>query len=1100
MADEEAAFLSSMLAANDSAGVYQMGGDASGQRAESISSDEYDPSQTVQTEPLPASTVQSTSNNPPLHEKLPTASDAPLISTSTSAAPALREASASLSRSMSRASSETSDSIAITTNQQEHSQIPPNNSSQRGEEALLRKDAAMGQRGSSSLLPVSDSSVNISTNHVSADNVPIKNGVHEQKHSESVQYGVTDTVPNLAAVIPDTGASSHSDSTAKPSETLPAPSMADTRPLTREEAATPITAAPKARLPHDKIGILEDRIKEDPRGDLDAWQSLINEHKRRGKLEDARNVYERFLTIFPSAAEEWVAYAQMENEVNNRTAVEKIFNRALRELPYLGLWSMYLDHIRRHNNIAMDPSGLARQIINSAYDIALQHIGLDKESGKIWQDYVQFLKSGPGIVGGSTWQDQQKMDSLRSVYQRAICIPTQFTNLLWKEYDGFEMSLNKITGRKFVQDQSPAYMTARSSHTELQNITRNLRRTTLPVLPPALGFDGDVEYLEQLDIWKRWIQWEKNDPLVLKVEEVVSYRARIVFVYKQALMAMRFWPELWAEASDFCFANDLESEGDAFLAQGIAANPESCLLAFKRADRTELNSTKEEGDDAAIRRGTAVREPYDKVLDALYDIFSKSKIREDQDVARIEANFAASDDFQKNGVKADEENDEDEEEEGRSKEKEKAAQIESVKNMHGVQQKLLSKTLSHVWIALTRAMRRIQGKGKVNHALAGSRGIFADARKRGRITSDVYVASALMEFHCYEVETGKKIFERGLRLFSEDEEFALQYIKHLVANNDHTNARVVFETAVTKLALKPETVSKAKPLYAFFHDFESRYGELTQIVKLEKRMIDLFPEDPALTLFSRRFAQQGFDPTAIRPIISPATQTRPKASASIKAEVEGVPDSPQQRINEIINSPKRPLPTDDDDDSPRPRKVARPESPLKGAAGRRLDQQKRNRQPEIPQFTQPVSHPPPPPPLPRDVMFLLSIIPKAETYHATKFSAEQLVKLLRETNIPTSMAQAPTLPGARGLPQNQPMPPYQPMPPPNPQPQVPYGHSQYNGQYNGGYPQFSIMYASSAPAHPSIGLSEGSFLQAPSPQKPHHGSHLAQNAYPPNWT
>lgn len=137
----------------------------------------------------------------------------------------------------------------------------------------------------------------------------------------------------------------------------------------------------------------------------------------------------------------------MENEVNNRTAVEKLFNRALRELPYLGLWSMYLDHIRRHNNIAMDPSGLARQTINSAYDIALQHIGLDKESGKIWQDYVQFLKSGPGIVGGSTWQDQQKMDSLRSVYQRTICIPTQFTNLLWKEYDGFEMSLNKITVR-----------------------------------------------------------------------------------------------------------------------------------------------------------------------------------------------------------------------------------------------------------------------------------------------------------------------------------------------------------------------------------------------------------------------------------------------------------------------------------------------------------------------------------------------------------------------------------------------------------------------------------------------------------------------------
>ena len=300
MADEEAAFLNSMMAANDAAGQYQMGVDASGQRAESISSDEYDPSQTVQTETLPASTVQSTSNNPPLHEKLPTASDIPLSPTSTSAAPALRETSASLSRSMSRASSESSNSITITTNQHDPSHTLSSKSPQDGEPAGLGKDTTMG-RGVSSLLPGSGFSLNVPTNHVSADNVPIQNGAKEHKHSDSAQNGLTDAVPNLAAVIPDTGASSHSDSTAKPSETLPAPSVVDTRPSMREDVATPIAAAPKARLPHDKIGILEDRIREDPRGDLDAWQSLIGEHKKRGKLEDARNVYERFLSVFPSA-------------------------------------------------------------------------------------------------------------------------------------------------------------------------------------------------------------------------------------------------------------------------------------------------------------------------------------------------------------------------------------------------------------------------------------------------------------------------------------------------------------------------------------------------------------------------------------------------------------------------------------------------------------------------------------------------------------------------------------------------------------------------------------------------------------------------------
>ena len=137
----------------------------------------------------------------------------------------------------------------------------------------------------------------------------------------------------------------------------------------------------------------------------------------------------------------------MENEAQNRMALEKIFQRTLLQIPHVQLWSMYLDHIRRHNNVTTDTSGEARQIIHQAYDLALQNVGLDKDSGKFWQDYVQFIKSGPGNIGGSNWQDQQKMDLLRKTYQRAICVPTQSTNMLWKEYDGFEMGLNKITVR-----------------------------------------------------------------------------------------------------------------------------------------------------------------------------------------------------------------------------------------------------------------------------------------------------------------------------------------------------------------------------------------------------------------------------------------------------------------------------------------------------------------------------------------------------------------------------------------------------------------------------------------------------------------------------
>lgn len=320
-------------------------------------------------------------------------------------------------------------------------------------------------------------------------------------------------------------------------------------------------------------------------------------------------------------------------------------------------------------------------------------------------------------------------------------------------------------------------MTARSSYTELQNITRDLIRTSLPRLPPVPGSEGDIEYNQQAEIWKRWINWEKGDPLVLKDDDLAAFKSRVVYVYKQALMALRFLPELWFEGAEFCFLNDMEGEGSEFLKQGVEANPESCLLAFKRADRMEITS---ETEADPIKRGTKVREPYDRLLDALYELISKARTRESQDVARIEENFANLNSEQQKSKNEDEDDDQGE---TKAREAAKNAHIEAVRKAHAIQIGILSRTVSFAWIALMRSMRRIQGKGKPGE-MPGSRQIFAEARKRGRITSDVYIASALIEYHCYKDPAATKIFERGAKLFPEDENFALEYLKHLIDIND----------------------------------------------------------------------------------------------------------------------------------------------------------------------------------------------------------------------------------------------------------------------------------------------------------------------------
>jgi cleavage stimulation factor subunit 3 len=135
----------------------------------------------------------------------------------------------------------------------------------------------------------------------------------------------------------------------------------------------------------------------------------------------------------------------MELSNDNFYAAEQIFGKSLPSVPNVQLWSVYLNYIRRRNDLTNDPTGVARAIVSQAYDFVLANIGMDRDSGKIWQEYIQFIRSAPGQIGGSSWQDQQKMDQMRKAYQRATSVPMSNIVSLWKEYDQFEMSLNKIT-------------------------------------------------------------------------------------------------------------------------------------------------------------------------------------------------------------------------------------------------------------------------------------------------------------------------------------------------------------------------------------------------------------------------------------------------------------------------------------------------------------------------------------------------------------------------------------------------------------------------------------------------------------------------------
>ena len=81
-------------------------------------------------------------------------------------------------------------------------------------------------------------------------------------------------------------------------------------------------------------------------------------------------------------------------------------------------------------------------MIKKAYEFALRFVGQDRDAGEIWKAYIDYVKADPT---STEREGQEKMDLLRSVYRRAVQIPLDNLEQIWREWDAFENGLNKVT-------------------------------------------------------------------------------------------------------------------------------------------------------------------------------------------------------------------------------------------------------------------------------------------------------------------------------------------------------------------------------------------------------------------------------------------------------------------------------------------------------------------------------------------------------------------------------------------------------------------------------------------------------------------------------
>ncbi|KAF8528207.1 Suf-domain-containing protein [Hysterangium stoloniferum] len=546
------------------------------------------------------------------------------------------------------------------------------------------------------------------------------------------------------------------------------------------------------------------------RHDPPAWNRLIDLAEESGDLATVKDAYESLLQAYPNTVRFFLFLLRHYLHPGLFPNAEALFSRFLRPSPSVPFWKFYLTYVRRMNK---DPS--TRQTIIKSYDFALLYIGQDKDSGAIWREYIDFVKAGETHT---TRDEQHKMDALRRLYQRAVQIPLDILEQLWSEYNAFEIALNKITARKFIQDQSKGYMTAKE-------VLKQLRSHLTILFPPPASiphsgrkpFDLPVPtspYSEGHRIiaksWRSYLHWEEKNPLDIEDKSVLS--TRILCAYKKAVVHMRFNPETWYMAYNYVEKNLKAEEAFLFLKSGLEVNPASFVLNFAYAEAQEN-----------ARNYAEVHTIFTNFIEILHV------------------------------------------------ELEKQAEVASIGNLNGsviIQQSSSSSwstlttekefakrrtELCIAWITYMRFARRAEG-------LKQARTVFGKARKDKWIGWEVYDAAASLEYHFTKaVDVATRIYETGLNKFKEEAEYALRYLKFLIQINDNNNAKALFERVITTF-----TPEKARPLWKTMANYEYNHGDLNTAVELDKRMSEVYPEDNSMRRFAQRHMYGNHDPIAER--------------------------------------------------------------------------------------------------------------------------------------------------------------------------------------------------------------------------------------------
>jgi hypothetical protein len=385
------------------------------------------------------------------------------------------------------------------------------------------------------------------------------------------------------------------------------------------------------------------RISENPKSDVEAWQALITEvlncyrsvqpkihtvdAEIQLQLDWMESCFGTLLKYYPYASNQYVAIAQMlfaqsarigeeegpgygsVDQVRSQNCQHKLENVFANTLGFnmdgsqadpedsiggmctsnIDLWLLYIrTRSRQARREFPNNEDSVREWTTNAYEIAIETAGFCINNHVIWKAYLQYAKSQT--------DNPKQMLHLRSIYQRLVCNPMTGLDQLWQEYEAFERQQSEALAAALVAEYTPKYQHARTVYLE-RNRVFNIQdlqiNTKLAAPPPSNQEDEDYasklqEDYQYLNLWKTRTGYERTNPERLSLVDLAQ---RIRQEYKEMVCALTCHPEtwhmwsIWEESAD-----NSGSRAIAVLEKGRQHIPDCTLLAKAQAQLVELHN------------------------------------------------------------------------------------------------------------------------------------------------------------------------------------------------------------------------------------------------------------------------------------------------------------------------------------------------------------------------------------------------------------------------------------------------------------------------------------------------------------------------------